>query len=189
DIPLPQQTLIHIHADVEELGRVYQPAVAINADMQAAPAALASLPAPAQCPWAEHTRALNASYRQWTQPPQNPGALQYGEIMAWLREHLPEQAMVSNGAGNYAIWPNRFHHYRRYRSMLAPTSGSMGYAIPAAVAAKLLYPRRPVVAFTGDGDFLMTSQELATAVQYNAAIIIILVNNGMFGTIRMHQER
>src|SRR5699024_120272 len=124
-----------------------------------------------------------------TQPPQNAGALQYGDIMSWLRDHLSADAIVTNGAGNYAIWPNRFHRYRQYRSMLAPTSGSMGYAIPAAVGAKLVHPQRAVVAFTGDGDFLMTGQELATAAQYGAAVIIILVNNGMYGTIRMHQER
>lgn len=189
DIPLPQQTLIHIHADAAELGRVYQPALAVNAAMDAAPAALATLVAPEHCAWDGWTRVRNAAYRDWTQPPSNPGVLQYGEIMAWLREYLPPTAIVANGAGNYAIWPNRFHHYRQYRSMLAPTSGSMGYAVPAAVAAKLAHPERVVVTFTGDGDFLMTGQELATAVQYDAAIIIVLVNNGMFGTIRMHQER
>src|SRR5699024_5721545 len=190
DIPLPQQILIHMHADADELGRVYQPTIAVQVDMSAAPAALASLPAPDQPLWVEWTRSRNADYHAWTDtPPDNPGPLQYGAVVAWLRQHLPPQAMISNGAGNYAIWPNRFYHYRRYRSMLAPTSGSMGYAIPAAVGAKLTHPERPVVAFTGDGDFLMTGQELATAVQYGAAIIIILVNNGMYGTLRMHTER
>lgn len=189
DIPLPQQTLIHIHADADELGRVYQPALAVNAGMDSAPAALASLEAPAECPWEDWTHSHNAAYRAWTEPPANPGTLQYGEVVAWLRDHLPPEAIVTNGAGNFAIWPNRFHRYRRYRSMLAPTSGSMGYGVPAAVAAKLVYPDCPVVAFTGDGDFLMTGQELATAVQYDAAVVIILVNNSMYGTIRMHQER
>lgn len=189
DIPLPQQTLIHIHADAGELGRVYQPTLAINADMSTVPAALASLQPPETCSWADRTRSINTAYEAWTQPPENPGDLQYGEIMAWLRDYLPAEAIVTNGAGNYAIWPNRFHYYRQYRSMLAPTSGSMGYAVPSAVGAKLVHPDRPVVAFTGDGDFLMTGQELATAVQYDARIIVILVNNSMYGTIRMHQER
>src|SRR5699024_932956 len=188
-VPLPQQPLIPVHADAEELGRVYQPTLAVNAGMDVAPAALATLAPPATCAWSEWTQARHASYLAWTEPPENPGTLQYGQIMAWLREHLPTEAIVTNGAGNYAIWPNRFHRYRRYRSMLAPTSGSMGYAIPAAVAAKLVQPQRPVIAFTGDGDFQMTGQELATAVANEAAIIIILVNNSMYGTIRMHQER
>src|SRR5699024_11356772 len=168
-VPLPQQTLIHIHADAEELGRVYQPALAVNAGMDVAPAALATLAAPATCAWSEWTQARHESYLAWTEPPENPGTLQYGQIMAWLREHLPTEAIVTNGAGNYAIWPNRFHRYRRYRSMLAPTSGSMGYAVPAAVAAKQVDPDRPVVTITGDGDFLMTGQELATATQYDEA--------------------
>jgi len=112
-----------------------------------------------------------------------------GEIMGYLRERLPADAIVTNGAGNFAIWPNRYHRYRTYRSMLAPVSGSMGYGIPAAVAAKIQFPGRLVVAFAGDGDILMTGQELATAVKENAPILIVLLNNNMYGTIRMHQER
>ncbi|MCC5858857.1 MAG: thiamine pyrophosphate-binding protein [Ectothiorhodospiraceae bacterium] len=189
DIPLPRQTLIHLHADAEELGRVYQPTLAVNADMRAAPRALATLDPPPERPWAARTREINQSYRDWTVPPENPGPLQMGEIITWLNAHLPTGAIIANGAGNYAIWPNRFYRYRGYRSMLAPTSGSMGYGVPAAIAAKLLYPERPVVAFAGDGCFQMTGQELATAVQYGAAVIILLVNNGSYGTIRMHQER
>ncbi len=189
DIPLPRQTLIHIHANAEELGRTYQPNLAINADMRAAPRALATLDAPQERPWAARTQVINQAYRDWTVPPDNPGPLQMGQIIDWLNANLPPEAMIANGAGNYAIWPNRFYQYRQYRSMLAPTSGSMGYGVPAAIAAKLLYPERPVVAFAGDGCFLMTGQELATAVQYNAAVVIIVVNNGSYGTIRMHQER
>src|SRR5699024_3788317 len=143
------------------------------------------LPAPEVCAWDGWTRDINAAYQAWTQPPENPGELQYGEIVAWLRDYLPPDAVVTNGAGNYAIWPNRFHRYRPYRSMLAPTSGSMGYAVPAAVAAKQVDPDRPVVACTGDGDFPTTGQGLATAAQYDVAIIVLLVNNGMYGTIRM----
>ncbi len=189
DVPLPKNTLIHIHADAEELGRVYQPAIAINASMYAAPRALAALEAPPQVPWSERTREINNRYRLWSTPPANDGPLQMGEIITWLNDHLPEDAIVANGAGNYAIWSNRFFRYRRYRAMLAPTSGSMGYGVPAAIAAKQLYPERTVVAFAGDGCFLMTGQELATAVQHDIPVIILVVNNGSYGTIRMHQEK
>ncbi len=112
-----------------------------------------------------------------------------GEVMATLRERLPADAMLANGAGNFSVWAHRFYEFRQYRTQLAPTSGAMGYGVPAAIAAKLLHPDRVVVAIAGDGDFLMTGQELATAVQYDAAVVILVVNNGMFGTIRMHQER
>ncbi|MCC5811382.1 MAG: thiamine pyrophosphate-binding protein [Ectothiorhodospiraceae bacterium] len=189
DIPMPKNTLIHIHADAEELGRVYQPSIAINTSMHAAPRALASLPAPPDIAWSGHTQEINARYREWSTPPANEGPLQMGEIITWLNEHLPEDAIVANGAGNYAVWSNRFFRYRRYRAMLAPTSGSMGYGVPAAIAAKQLYPNRPVVAFAGDGCFLMTGQELATAVQYDIPVVILVVNNGSYGTIRMHQEK
>jgi acetolactate synthase-1/2/3 large subunit len=111
------------------------------------------------------------------------------EVVRWLDAHLPEDAIVTNGAGNYATWVHRFHQYRRFGTQLAPTSGSMGYGFPAAVAAKLLHPGRAVVCFTGDGDFLMTGQELATAVQYRLGVIVLVANNGMYGTIRAHQER
>ena len=119
-----------------------------------------------------------------------PGAVQLGEIMAWLGERLPPDAIVTNGAGNYCGWVNRFYRYRHFRSQLAPTSGSMGYGLPAAIAAKLVHPERPTVCFAGDGCFLMTGQELATAVQFGlAGLVVIVVNNGIYGTIRMHQER
>ncbi|MFQ6017380.1 MAG: thiamine pyrophosphate-dependent enzyme [Kiloniellaceae bacterium] len=112
-----------------------------------------------------------------------------GEIMAYLRARLPPEAIVTNGAGNYSVWPNRFYQFRRFPSQLGPIAGSMGYGTPAAVAAKLVHPERPVVCFAGDGCFLMTGQELATAVQYGLAIVVLVINNGMLGTIRMHQER
>ena len=111
------------------------------------------------------------------------------EVVHHVRERLPEDAIVANGAGNFSSWVHRFHRYRRFRSQLGPTSGAMGYGVPAAVAAKSVYPERTVIAFSGDGDFLMTGQELATAVQYRLPIILIVVNNGSYGTIRMHQER
>src|SRR3984957_11610459 len=189
NLPVPAQKLIHIHASAEELGRVYQPTLAVNAGMRAAPKALASLVPPAPRRWKTRTDEIHAAYLAWTTPRPIAGELQVGEIMAWLRDRLPPDTIVANGAGNFAIWPNRFHRYRRFRSMLAPTSGSMGYGIPAAISAKLQYPDRMVIAFAGDGDLMMSVQELATAAMYGANILIILLNNGMYGTIRMHQER
>ena len=188
-VPVPTQKLIHIHSSAEELGRVYQPTLAINAGMRAAPAALASLATPSAPRWKDRTHAAHESYLTWTTPKPVKGELQMGEIISWLRDRLPVDTIVANGAGNFAIWPNRFHRYRQYKSMLAPTSGSMGYGLPAAISAKLLYPDRMVVAFAGDGDLMMSVQELATAAMYGANIFVILINNGMYGTIRMHQER
>ncbi len=189
DLPMPEQDLIHIHADVEELGRVYQPAVAINAGSSEMAAALAGLPAPDDKSWADWTGKLRTGYLAWTNPAKIPGNVQMGEIMTWLSDTLRDDAIITNGAGNFAIWPNRFHQYRKYGTMLAPRSGSMGYGVPAAVAAKLQHPDREVICFAGDGDFLMTGQELATARMYDAAVIVLVINNGMYGTIRMHQER
>ncbi|MEE8536140.1 MAG: thiamine pyrophosphate-dependent enzyme, partial [Kiloniellales bacterium] len=140
-------------------------------------------------PWRARTEAARADYLEWCRPVANPGALQMAEVVAWLADTLPPDAVVTNGAGNYSIWVHRFYRYRRYRTQLGPTSGSMGYGLPAAVAAKRLHPERTVVAFAGDGCFQMTGQEFGTAVQYGLPVIVILVNNGMWGTIRMHQER
>ena len=189
DIPEPEPALYHIHPEPRELGRIYRPTLGLVSDSAAAVTALREMAPPAARPWRERTAAMRQAYLQWTEPPPVPGALQMGQIMIYLRETLPADAIVANGAGNFAIWPNRYHRYRSYRSMLAPTSGSMGYGIPAAVAAKILHPERTVVAFAGDGDFMMTGQELATAMRQGAAIIVLLINNGMYGTIRMHQER
>lgn len=189
DIPRPKQSLIHVHAGAEELGRVYQPELAINAAMPAFAAAARVLSPLADPPWADWTRAARADYEENIRPTSGPGAVQMAEIVAWLRERLPPEAIITNGAGNYTAWVHRFHQYRRYRTQLAPTSGSMGYGLPAAVAAKACRPDQPVVCFAGDGCFLMHGQELSTAVQYGLGIIVIVVNNGMYGTIRMHQER
>ncbi len=187
-IPLPAQRLIHVHADTGELGRVYQPWLGIVSSAQAALRLLAETAPRARPAWHERTQALRQGYLAWTTPPAIPGPLQMGAIVSYLRDRLPDDATITNGAGNFAIWPNRFFRYRDFGSMLAPTSGSMGYAVPSAVAAKLAFPERIVVAFTGDGDFLMTGQELATAAREQSPVIVILVNNGMYGTIRMHQE-
>ena len=135
-------------------------------------------------------RALaNDSFRAWSTPTKNVGAVQLAEIVAWLRRRLPDDAVLANGAGNYSGWLHRFFRFRRYGTQLAPTSGTMGYGLPAAIAAKLKYPQRSVVAFAGDGCFQLTSQEFTTAVQYGAAVVVVIVNNGVHGTIRMHQER
>jgi len=190
DIPVPKQTLVHVHAGAEELGRVYQPALAIHASPQAFAAALEGLQPPNAVPWAQETQAANADFHAWTDEPKpTPGKLQYGAVIRWLRDRLPEDAVICNGAGNYAIWVQRYLRFRRYGTQLAPTSGSMGYGVPAAVAAKALDPGKTVVCFAGDGCFLMNGQEFATAVQYDLAIIVVVVDNGMYGTIRMHQER
>lgn len=191
--PYPDQKLVHVHADANELGRVYRPTLAINASSAAFAEAFTGLTPgdlPVDAPWAEETERLHQAYLDWSTPPKTgPGAVQMGPIMAYLESVLPEDAIFTNGAGNYATWVHRFHRFRRFATQGAPTSGSMGYGTPAAVAAKALFPERPVLAFAGDGCFMMNGQEFATAVQENLPIIVVVVNNGIFGTIRMHQER
>lgn len=188
-IPDPGVPLVHVHADAEELGRVYQPALAINASSGAFASALEGVQPPNTITWGDWRAQARADYLEWTEaPPANPGAVQMASLVHYLRS-LPKDTIVCNGAGNFAIWVHRFHRFRAYGTQLAPTSGSMGYGLPAAVAAKISQPETSVVAVCGDGDFLMTGQELATAVQYGAPIVAIVVDNGMYGTIRMHQER
>ncbi len=187
-IPEPKQTLVHIHSGAEELGRVYRAALAINSGMKAfadAAAALGSVRKGGE----SAVEQGHKNYLAWSEPPAIPGDLQYGELLKWLRESIPADSIICNGAGNYTSWVHRFYRYRQRGNQLAPTSGSMGYGTPAAVAAKRMYPERTVIAFAGDGCFLMNGQELSTAVQYGINIIIIVVNNGMYGTVRMHQER
>ena len=190
DIPAPRQTFVHVHPGAEELGRVYHPHLAIHAAPTAFAAALDALQAPPEIKWRAETEAAHADYLAWTgQATSQPGAVNLGEIMVWLREHLPAEAIVCNGAGNFAAWIHRFFRFRRFASHVAPCSGSMGYGVPAAVAMKRLYPDRTVVCVTGDGDFLMNGQEFATAVQYELPFVTLIVDNGIYGTIRMHQER
>ena len=190
DIPGPRPTLVHVYPGVEELGRVYRPALAINASPTAFAAALDALEGPNKPSWAAATPTAHAEFLAWTEEATAvPGAVNLGEIMVALRNRLPGDAIICNGAGNFSIWVHRFWRYRRYGAQLAPISGSMGYGVPAAVAAKRLNPERTVVAFAGDGDFLMTGQEFATAVQYDLPVVIVIADNGMYGTIRMHQER
>ena len=187
-VPHPQQKLVHVHPDPGELGRVYQPTVAINASPRTLAPALAALKPAAKPRWADETEAAHRDYLTFIEPSKLPGAVQLSSIVRWLDEHLPADAIWCNGAGNFAGWVHRHHQYSGYGTQLAPTSGSMGYGFPAAVAAKLLHPDRSIVCFCGDGDFLMTGQELATAVRYRLPVITLIVNNGMYGTIRMHQE-
>lgn len=190
-IPVPKQTLVHVHPDANELGRVYAPALAINASPVSFAGELSGLPAPALAPWAADTERLHKSYLAWSDASKVtvPGDLQMSGVMAHLQSVLPADAIVTNGAGNYATWVHRFHRFRQYGTQLAPTSGSMGYGLPAAVGAKRAQPDKMVVCFAGDGCFMMHGQEFATAVQYNLPIIVLIVDNGMYGTIRMHQEK
>ncbi|SDR62987.1 acetolactate synthase-1/2/3 large subunit [Rhizobiales bacterium GAS191] len=189
DVPVPRQKLVHVYPDAAELGRVYQPTLAINATPAAFAVALDKLPTPNRLAWGERTASARAEFLDWTGKPRAlPGALQLGEAMLWLRGRLPADAIVANGAGNYATWVHRYYRFRQFGTQLAPTSGSMGYGTPAAVMAKRQCPERIVVAFAGDGCFLMNGQEFATAVQYELPIVVVVVDNGMYGTIRMHQE-
>ena len=188
-IPQPKQALIHVHAEAEEIGRNYAPTLGIVATSPAFAAALESVQPPTSVPWAQATREARADYLAWSeQAPRSPGAVQPAEIMLHLRRRVPE-AIFTTGAGNFSLWVNRFLRFRRFEQQLGPTGGSMGFGLPAAIAAKQLYPDRVVVAFAGDGDFLMNGQEFATAVQYELAVVVIVMDNGIYGTIRMHQER
>ncbi len=188
DIPRPKQPFVHIYPGAEELGRVYQADLLINAGMPEFAAAARKLP-PLKPAWSEWTQAARADLEAWQQPVKVPGAVNMSEIVNWLNKRLPPESILTNGAGNFSLWVHRFYRYGGFRTQLGPTSGAMGYGVPSGVGAKLVYPKRPVLAFAGDGDFLMTGQELATAAQYDARVIFIVVNNGMYGTIRMHQER
>jgi len=183
--PVPSQTLIHVHPGAEELGRVYQPAIAIAATPGAFLAELAGSPRSR----VENVSAAHAEYLAWQAPRPVPGALDLWQIVRWLDEQLADDAILTNGAGNYTTWLHRVFRYRMFRTQLAPYVGSMGYGVPAAVAAKAVYPDRTVLSWNGDGCFLMNGQELATAVQYHLDIVFVVIDNGMYGTIRMHQER
>ena len=192
DAPRPKQRLIHIHADPAELGRVYQSDLAVNSSPANFAAVLETLDPVETPPWREWTGQAHANFLQFTSSTSQAtptSAVDLTAVVTCLAAKLPPDAIVTNGAGNYTIWVHRFYSYRQRGSQLAPTSGAMGYGFPAAIAAKLRFPARTVVCFAGDGCFLMYPQELATALQCGAAVIVIVVNNGMYGTIRMHQER
>lgn len=190
DIPEPRQRLVHVHADPSEPGRVYRPARAIAASagafVQQLAAAVEAASDAARSDWLEAGRA---DYEAWQVPQETPGALKMEQVILHLSRTLPENAILTNGAGNYSAWLHRYFRYKSWRTQLAPTSGSMGYGLPASVAAKLEHPDRDVICLAGDGCFQMTMQEFGTAVQYGANIIVLISNNGLYGTIRMHQER
>jgi acetolactate synthase I/II/III large subunit len=190
DIPGPQTTFVHVHPGAEELGRVYKPHLAIHAAPTAFAAAAEGLQPPNEITWEAGTKIAHADYLAWTeQPTEQPGGVNLGAVMVWLRDNLPADAVLCNGAGNFASWVHRFFRFRQFAQHIAPTSGSMGYGVPAAIGIKRLYPERTVVCIAGDGDFLMNSQEYATAAQYDLPIITVIADNGLYGTIRMHQER
>ncbi|MBM3564512.1 MAG: thiamine pyrophosphate-binding protein [Alphaproteobacteria bacterium] len=187
--PVPAQKLVHVHPDPDELNTVYKAELAIVAGMAAFAQAVRVMSPVAHAAWDEWTRAARADYLEYIRPLPIPGAVQMAEIVAYLNKTLPKDSIITNGAGNFAVWAHRFYQFGQYGTQLGPTSGSMGYGVPSGVAAKILNPKRTVVSFSGDGCFLMNGQELATAVTQGAAAVFIVVNNGMYGTIRMHQEK
>jgi len=180
------ETLIHIHPGPEELGRVWTPLLSAAADNSLAALALSQID-PGRS-WADEAAAAHADYQAFIQPVDVTGPVNMSEVIRHLAEALPEDAIVTNGAGNFAAWLHRFHRHRARRTQLAPTSGAMGYGYPAALAAKSVHPERDVICIAGDGDYLMTGQEIATAVQYGINAVVVVVDNGTYGTIRMHQE-
>jgi acetolactate synthase-1/2/3 large subunit len=189
NIPAPRQRLVHVHADPQEIGRNYHPTLGIIATSPEFCAALEGVEPPTTIPWSAETRQARADYLAWSeQAPPNPGRVQVSEIMFALRRRVPD-AIYTTGAGNFAIWVGRFLRFRRVEQQIGPTSGSMGFGLPAAVGAARVFPGRTIVCFAGDGDFLMNGQEFATAVQYALPILVVLIDNGIYGTIRMHQER
>ena len=190
DMPRPQMKLVHAYPGAEEIGRVFHPHLAIHASPRRFAAALDRL-APRTAPrWTAETEAANAEYRAFSDAPlPQPGDVNLGALMIWLRDHLPADAILCNGAGGFAAWIHRFYRFRRFGTHFAPVSQSMGYGVPAAVALKRLYPARRVVSISGDGDFLMSGQEFVTAVQYDLPIISLVLDNGLYGSIRLHQER
>lgn len=190
DIPTPQMDFVHIHPGAEELGHVYNPTLSIASAPDTFFDALDALPdGNGQTTRADWISEQRADYEAFLEPTEVPGGVNMAHVIGHVTKTMPKNTVLTNGAGNYTVWLHRFHKHRDYRTQLAPTSGSMGYGVPAAIAAKLTAPDREVIALAGDGCFLMTGQELATAKQYGADVIFLVVNNGMFGTIRMHQER
>jgi len=188
EVPHPRPTLVHAHPDPDELGFVYRPDLPIACDLPELAAALRQLE-PVEPRWQELTRAARADYETNLRHEPMEGPVDLGEVMAFLRRRLPGDAVQTCGAGNFTVWAHRFAEFTEYGTQVCPRSGSMGYGVAAAIAAKLVHPDRIALCFTGDGDFVMSSPEFATAVQYELPIIVVLVNNGMYGTIRMHQER
>lgn len=189
-VPTPAQQLVHIHVDGDTLGGVARPTLAIQASVRLAAAAFAELGFMIDGErWTEWTAAARADYEAWVQPTTVQSGVNMAEVIAHVDGVVGPDAIFTNGAGNFAAWLHRFHQHRRFGTQLAPTSGAMGYGVPAGIAAKILHPDREVITVAGDGDFLMSGQELATAVRYGANVVILVVDNGQYGTIRMHQAR
>ncbi|CAM3619574.1 Thiamine pyrophosphate-binding protein [Paracoccus nototheniae] len=189
----PHARVIHVHPDPDQLGQLWRADPGLVADPRAVTAALANLdlggpdaPAPR---WSDWRAQLRAAYEDWQTPRPTPGALRMEQVVAWLAANLPPDAIITNGAGNYASFLHRYYRWQCFGTQLAPTSGSMGYGLPAAISASLAYPGRMVVCLAGDGCLQMTVNELSTAAQYGASPIVLVANNGRYGTIRMHQER
>jgi acetolactate synthase-1/2/3 large subunit len=188
--PVPEQKLIHIHTDPNELGRVYHPTCAVAADpgvfIQQLAAHLVEQAAPSVGDW---TKAARQDYEAWQIPVETPGPLKMENVVSHLNDVLPDDAILTNGAGNYSAWLHRYYRYRNYPTQLAPTSGSMGYGLPAAIAAKIECPDQDVICLAGDGCFQMTMQEFGVACEQGANVIVLISNNGMYGTIRLHQQK
>lgn len=184
-VPVPQQKLIHVHASDAELGKIYQPVLGI----QAGPNSFAQTITPVQGNWSEWRKAGRAAYEASFEAPVQPSPVDMVAVTAYLRDILPDDVILTNGAGNFTVWPNKFFKFGPEARLLAPQSGAMGYGLPAAIAARIAHPDRRVVCFVGDGDFQMNCQELGTAMQAGAQPIVLLLNNGIYGTIRAHQER
>ncbi len=185
DVPIPKQSLIHVHSSDSELGKIYVPSLGI----QAGPNAFCSALTPVAGDWSDWRAQGRAEWEAGFDAPVQPSPVDMVAVTAWLRDRLPKDAILTNGAGNFTVWPNKFYKFGPQARLLAPQSGAMGYGLPAAIAAKVAYPERTVVCFAGDGDFQMNCQELATAAQAGAQPIVLIVNNGIYGTIRAHQER
>ena len=184
-VPQPRQKLIHVHGSDREIGKIYVPAIGIHAG----PNAFAKTLTPVKGPWAAWRAAARKAYEGTFSAPVQPGPVDMVAVSAWLRETLPADVILTNGAGNFTVWPNKFFKFGPQARLLAPQSGAMGYGLPAAIAAKVAFPERTVVCFAGDGDFQMNCQELGTAMQAGAQPIVLILNNGIYGTIRAHQER
>ncbi|WP_296642589.1 thiamine pyrophosphate-binding protein [Roseinatronobacter sp.] len=185
----PGKTIIHVHPDPDELGRVFRPDLGLAAPAVDVLARLARRDPPLLPDWSDWTKAARADYLDWITPRETPGAVKLEQVLCGLSDLLPDNAIVTNGAGNFAAFLHRYFRARAFPGHLAPTSGSMGYGFPAAIAAKLEYPDRAVVCVAGDGDFQMTLNEMSTARQYGANVVVLVCNNGQYGTIRMHQEK
>ncbi|WP_202333497.1 thiamine pyrophosphate-binding protein [Mesorhizobium sp. L-8-3] len=184
-VPVPHQKLIHVHGSDREIGKVYVPSLGIHAG----PNAFAATLSPVKGPWASWRAKARQAYEATFDAPVQPGPVDMVAVSAWLRDNLPDDVILTNGAGNFTVWPNKFFRFGPNARLLAPQSGAMGYGLPAAIAAKVAFPERTVVCFAGDGDFQMNCQELGTAMQAGARPVVLILNNGIYGTIRAHQER